>query len=446
MKLLFVAVIVAVLGLGCCDTPANCTYDDVQGTWKFYISKDVGDRTMDCSKMGSVGSIRKINLKYPDLATDEFGNEGFWTMVYNQGFEVVIAGRKFFAFSKYKGSLQNATSYCDQTMPGWSHDVVEHQWSCYYGEKLEKLAPKATHLIDESQMKSSVYKPNPDYIRQLNEASSTWKATIYAEYEGMHLIDLHRRNGGSRSRVSSPGRGLLKEETKMAAVNLPESWDWRNVDGVDFVSPVRNQGGCGSCYAFSSMAMNEARIRVMSNNTQMPVFSPQDIVDCCQYSQGCDGGFPYLVGGKYAEDFGLVDESCDPYVGEDRKCKSTSCSRRYATRYRYVGGYYGACNEQEMKLALQRGPLSVSFMVYDDFMHYKSGVYRHSGLTDKYNPFEITNHAVLLVGYGADEGTKYWIVKNSWGKGWGEEGYFRILRGADECAIESIAVETFPVL
>ena len=100
-----------------------------------------------------------------------------------------------------------------------------------------------------------------------------------------------------------------------------------------------------------------------------------------------------------------------------------------------------------MKISLvQNGPMAVAFEVYNDFMNYKGGVYRHTGLSHKFNPFEITNHAVTLVGYGVDKesGTKFWTVKNSWGETWGEEGYFRIVRGEDECAIESIAVESFP--
>ena len=76
----------------------------------------------------------------------------------------------------------------------------------------------------------------------------------------------------------------------MAAQALPEEFDWRNVDGKDYVSPVRNQGWCGSCYAFGTLAMFEARVRILTNGTKTPVFSTQDIVSCSEYSQGCEGG------------------------------------------------------------------------------------------------------------------------------------------------------------
>jgi len=107
-----------------------------------------------------------------------------------------------------------------------------------------------------------------------------------------------------------------------------------------------------------------------------------------------------------------------------------------------------------MKALIHNGPLAVAFQVESDFMLYKSGIYHHtqvpqllrSGMSD-FDPFEMTNHAVLLVGYGVDKDTKqkYWIVQNSWGEDWGENGFFRIRRGTDECAIESIAVEAFPI-
>lgn len=96
---------------------------------------------------------------------------------------------------------------------------------------------------------------------------------------------------------------------------------------------------------------------------------------------------------------------------------------------------------------VKNGPMAVSFEVYNDFMSYKGGIYVHTGLEEKFNPFEITNHAVLLVGYGVDpvSKVKFWTIKNSWGTEWGEKGYFRIRRGTDECSIESIAVESFPL-
>jgi len=109
---------------------------------------------------------------------------------------------------------------------------------------------------------------------------------------------------------SKPKPAPVDLKSKLIADDLPDSFDWRNVSGVNYVSPIRNQGSCGSCYSFGSMAIHEARLRIKTKNQNLTVFSTQDIVDCSNYSQGCDGGFPYIVAGKYAEDYGIVEESC----------------------------------------------------------------------------------------------------------------------------------------
>lgn len=98
------------------------------------------------------------------------------------------------------------------------------------------------------------------------------------------------------------------------------------------------------------------------------------------------------------KDYGLVDESCNTYKGVDGICHTNqTCTKYYTTNYRYIGGFYGACNEPLMRIALvKNGPLAVSFQVYDDFMSYKSGIYRHTSIRDeinfKFNPWEVTNH------------------------------------------------------
>ena len=90
-------------------------------------------------------------------------------------------------------------------------------------------------------------------------------------------------------------------------------------------------------------------------------------------------GFPYLIS-KYAKDFGLVDEDCFPYEGKEVQCKEKRCSRQFGTGYHYIGGFYGGCNEELMRIELvKNGPIAVSFEVYDDFRYYKGGIYHHTG-------------------------------------------------------------------
>ena len=100
------------------DTPANCTYEEISGSWLFSIGEGGHDNTIDCSSFKPVSELH-VTLLFPDVAVDSDGNVGFWTLIYNQGFEVNINGVVYFAFSSYEKSGEKVISFCDKTLNGW---------------------------------------------------------------------------------------------------------------------------------------------------------------------------------------------------------------------------------------------------------------------------------------------------------------------------------------
>jgi len=265
--------------------------------------------------------------------------------------------------------------------------------------------------------------------------------------------------GGSRSVGNirgTPAEVLTAKDAKA----VPKFFDWRNVSGKNYVPDVRDQKSCGSCYIFAVTAMLTSRIRIATNNGQKTELSPQSVISCSNYSQGCEGGFPYLVG-KYGMDYGILTADCFNYSASDtpkcsQACKDADKKRVWVSKYYYVGGYYGASSAATMQQEiLANGPIAIGFEVYNDFFKYKGGVYVHNKskllAAELAEPgFEETNHAVLFVGWGEElvngVTVPYWIAQNSWSAGWGEQGYFRILRGVDECACESLSVSAFPMV
>jgi len=229
---------------------------------------------------------------------------------------------------------------------------------------------------------------------------------------------------------------------------LPNEWDWSEHGVLD---DVINQGDCGSCYTVSTVRMLSARNRIKQGNPNLDPFSISFPLHCAEYNQGCDGGYAFLQS-KWSEDVGLVPARCMPYDTRGScdanskavaECAASSGGRYKATNHRYVGGYYGGSDEEEMmKELVHNGPVVVSFEPKDDFMYYNSGIYTSADGDRIHQEWERVDHAVLLVGYGEDKESnkKYWKVQNSWGKDWGENGFFRILRGDNDSGIESISV------
>ena len=213
---------------------------------------------------------------------------------------------------------------------------------------------------------------------------------------------------------------------EMSSVTLPSALDWRSFGG-GYVTDVRNQRSCGSCWAFGSTAGLESSILIRNGTpgTELDL-SEQVLVSCDSGdwgspSGGCEGG---ALVDDYLVNTGLPLESCFSYDAVDESC-GLACANWQAAAYktpnytwfsRYSSPTKSAAS---LKAALfNYGPIVVSFQVYGDFYYYRSGIYSYTsgGL--------VGGHAVLVVGY--DDANSCFIVKNSWGKGWGEDGFFRI--------------------
>lgn len=132
------------------DTPANCSYEDIRGWWTFTESSRTGHADIVCDGWtatdGGTSKLR-VFLEFPNVATDEWGSKGTWTLIYNQGFEITINYRKYFAFSNFTDfGNGSAISHCGSTKTGWSHDVLGKNWACFVGRRDVELHETAHRL------------------------------------------------------------------------------------------------------------------------------------------------------------------------------------------------------------------------------------------------------------------------------------------------------------
>ncbi|MCI4393879.1 hypothetical protein PGIGA_G00162660 [Pangasianodon gigas] len=212
----------------------------------------------------------------------------------------------------------------------------------------------------------------------------------------------------------------------------PDSIDWRKKG--NYVTEVKNQGACGSCWTFSTTGCLESVTAITTG--KLPLLAEQQLVDCAGAfnNHGCNGGLPSQAFEYIMYNKGLMTEADYPYVGRDGPCKFDP---KLAAAF--VKDVVNITKYDEMGIvdAVARlNPVSIAFEVVSDFMHYKDGVYTS---TECHNTTDTVNHAVLAVGYAEENGTPYWIVKNSWGTTWGINGYFYIERGKNMCGLAACA-------
>ena len=225
------------------------------------------------------------------------------------------------------------------------------------------------------------------------------------------------------------------EPTYVKVTNAaPSSYDWRNQGRV---SAIKDQASCGSCWAFSTVANLEGLY--YAKKGVMKTFSEQMLVDCDTQDSGCNGGLMQYAFNWIKSNGGIMYDSDYPYVGTEQTCKSdkTKYADFKVTGYKKLGSSWStwSCvDEDEVKEFLyETGPLAIALNA-DYLSAYTGGIVDY---TSSKCPSSGINHAVTLVGYGTDSSSSmdYWIVKNSWGKDWGESGYFRIRRGNGTCGI-----------
>jgi C1A family cysteine protease len=246
-------------------------------------------------------------------------------------------------------------------------------------------------------------------------------------------------------------RSPTPEERMSVPVGLtPPAFDWRQKDGADWTSPIRDQGACGSCWDFSAIGVFEALLNIGAANPAYDVnLSEQYILSCCPDCGSCQGGWPSMAL-EFCRTTGAVTEACLPYSAND----TVPCGSACVETPQQIGawGYLSADVSQIKQAIYSYGPVSACFEVYGDFAYYTSGVYEHV-----YGGYE-AGHAIVIVGW--NDASQAWICKNSWGTDWGETiagqpytpgagngGWFRIRWG--NCNIESYettvaTLTTFP--
>jgi len=275
---------------------------------------------------------------------------------------------------------------------------------------------------DEYHARLGIWLSNKRYIQEFNKKSDfRLELNHLAHYTKAEYDALL---GFKNVKTETPIKRI------MATNDVPDAVDWRE-SGI--VNPIKDQGQCGSCWSFSTIQAIEGVYA--KNKGQLYSLSEQNLVDCDKTSQGCNGGlmdsaYKYVIQNQNGF-FNLEDDY--PYTAKDGSCKFDA-SKGYC---QIKADYQVAENEDDLKVASATiGPIAIAIDAsHITFQLYSKGIYDPLICSSKK-----LDHAVGLIGYGTEGKKDYWIVRNSWGTSWGENGYIRMIRNKNnKCGIATMA-------
>ncbi|VVC26950.1 Cysteine peptidase, cysteine active site,Peptidase C1A, papain C-terminal,Cysteine peptidase [Cinara cedri] len=299
-----------------------------------------------------------------------------------------------------------------------------------------------------------------DRIQKVNQLAKTWKAQ---QHFSPRALKEFIQTLGSLVLKRIPKK-LIKENDPLYIndIHIPPTFDariqWSNCTTI---GEVREQGKCGNCWAQATAGAFSDRLCIGTNGQFNKLISTEELTFCC-YSCGigCHGGNPILAW-QYFKRRGVVTggnynttDGCQPYkvppcqiddqglysCNEQPKEKHHKCIKGcYGdtsidfnnNHWKTKNAYYLSYGNMQ-KDVLAYGPIETSLEIYDDFPHYKSGIYQKTPGAKR-----LGAHAVKLIGWGEENGVPYWLLVNSWSKNWGDRGLFKIIRGQNECGIET---------
>lgn len=305
-----------------------------------------------------------------------------------------------------------------------------------------------------------------EFINRINSKQSSWTA---GRNFPLHISMTYIKNlMGTIKDDNLAKLQKINHDAGLIAV-LPKNFDprekWPNCPSL---KEIRDQGSCASCWAFGAVEAMTDRYCIYSNGTKQFHFSAEDLISCCEScGLGCIKGV-HTAAWAYWKRVGIVSggnynstQGCRPYkippgysatklsptrqIVDISQC-ITSCDPSYSIDY-YKDKRHGKkvysidSNEEQIKAELfKNGPVEGVMTVYTDFLHYKSGVYNHT------EGNILGHHAIKILGWGEENSCKYWLVANSWNQEWGENGFFKILRGVNHSGIESSIIAGEPLI